>query len=113
MPGKVEEVQGYLHRASERTWALTLTLTLTPALALALGLARYVPTVAGPIRIVARLDGKRLDAALASLLPPLGRSYFSSLCSDGMVLVQGAAAKKALTNPNPNPNPSPNPIPSV
>ena len=45
------------------------------------------------------LDGKRLDAALASLLPPLGRSYFSSLCSDGMVLVQGAAAKKALTNP--------------
>ena len=29
MPGKVEEVQGYLHRASERTWALTPTPTLT------------------------------------------------------------------------------------
>ena len=48
------------------------------------------------LTISADLDGKRLDAALASLLPPLGRSYFSSLCSDGNVLVQGAVAKKAL-----------------
>lgn len=48
------------------------------------------------LTIPADLDGKRLDAALASLLTPLGRSYFSSLCSDGMVRVQGAAAKKAL-----------------
>ena len=64
------------------------------------------------LTILADLDGKRLDAALAALLPPLGRSYFSSLCSDGMVLVQGAAAKKAGTNPNPNPNPKPNVSPS-
>jgi len=48
------------------------------------------------LTISADLDGKRLDAALAALLPPLGRSYFSSLCSDGNVLVQGAVAKKAL-----------------
>jgi hypothetical protein len=48
------------------------------------------------LTISADLDGKRLDAALAALLPPLGRSYFSSLCSDGNVFVQGAVAKKAL-----------------
>ena len=62
------------------------------------------------LRVGAELDGSRLDAALAALLPPLGRSYFSELCAAGRVLVAsggasggaggggngGAAAKKSL-----------------
>ena len=40
------------------------------------------------------LDGMRLDAALASLLPPLSRSYFSSLCSEGYVRIDGKICTK-------------------
>ena len=36
--------------------------------------------------------GLRIDAALASLLPPLSRSYFGALCSEGGVLIGGASA---------------------
>ena len=43
------------------------------------------------------LDGARLDAALASLLPPLSRSYFAALCSEGRVRIDGTpATKKSL-----------------
>ena len=50
------------------------------------------------------LAGSRLDAALAALMPPLGRSYFSELCGAGRVTVAakgaaaaaGAVAKKSL-----------------
>ena len=42
------------------------------------------------ITLPAELDGSRLDAALAASLPPLSRTYFSSLCADGRVTVDGA-----------------------
>ena len=41
-----------------------------------------------------QLAGARLDAALASALPPLSRSYFSALCADGDVRVDGAVVIK-------------------
>ena len=42
-------------------------------------------------------DNKRVDAVLAALLPPLSRSYFSALCGEGRVSVDGLpAAKKSL-----------------
>ena len=41
------------------------------------------------------LEGMRVDAALASLLPPLSRTYFGSLCSEGRVEVDGARVKKS------------------
>mmetsp|Transcript_24515 Transcript_24515/g.78813 ORF Transcript_24515/g.78813 Transcript_24515/m.78813 type:complete len:244 (-) Transcript_24515:48-779(-) len=41
------------------------------------------------------LDGSRVDAALAALLPPLSRSYFGGLAADGLVLVRGGRVKKA------------------
>ena len=40
------------------------------------------------------LDGARIDVALATLLPPLSRSYFSALCSEGRVLIDGAKQTK-------------------
>lgn len=40
------------------------------------------------------LDGSRVDAALAALLPPLSRSYFGGLAADGLVLVGGGRVKK-------------------
>ncbi|EOD39532.1 hypothetical protein EMIHUDRAFT_200027 [Emiliania huxleyi CCMP1516] len=40
------------------------------------------------------LDGSRVDAALAALLPPLSRSYFGGLAADGHVLVGGGRVKK-------------------
>ena len=42
----------------------------------------------------AELDGARIDAALAALLPPLSRSYFSTLCTEGRVRVDGVPVTK-------------------
>mmetsp|Transcript_28691 Transcript_28691/g.84078 ORF Transcript_28691/g.84078 Transcript_28691/m.84078 type:complete len:530 (-) Transcript_28691:1401-2990(-) len=48
------------------------------------------------------LDGSRVDAALAALLPPLSRSYFGGLAADGHVLVGGGRVKKARAVSPPN-----------
>lgn len=40
------------------------------------------------------LDGSRVDAALAALLPPLSRSYFGALCSEGRVRIDGLPVAK-------------------
>jgi len=39
--------------------------------------------------------GLRVDAALAQLLSPLSRTYFGTLCSEKLVLVDGVATKKS------------------
>ena len=38
--------------------------------------------------------GSRVDAVLASQLPPLSRSYFGALCTEGRVSVDGASVTK-------------------
>ena len=40
------------------------------------------------------MDGARVDAALAASLPPLSRSYFSELCAEGRVRVDGVVCTK-------------------
>jgi 23S rRNA pseudouridine1911/1915/1917 synthase len=40
-------------------------------------------------------DGARVDAALSALLPPLSRTYFGSLATDGLVQLNGQTAKKS------------------
>lgn len=47
--------------------------------------------------VTGALDGKRLDAALAALLPPLSRTYFGALCTEGRVSVDGARTCKKST----------------
>ena len=44
--------------------------------------------------VSAELDGARLDAILAALLPPMSRSYFAALCTEGRVLVDGSPGLK-------------------
>ena len=41
------------------------------------------------------MDGMRVDAALAVLLPPLSRSYFGELCAQRCVSVDGERVKKS------------------
>lgn len=45
--------------------------------------------------IDAALAGSRVDAALATLMQPLSRSYFGSLCGDGLVALDGTPVKKS------------------
>jgi 23S rRNA pseudouridine1911/1915/1917 synthase len=41
-------------------------------------------------------DGERVDAALATLLPPLSRSYFGAIATDGLVQLNGETVKKSV-----------------
>jgi len=45
--------------------------------------------------VVEAQDGARVDAALALLLPPLSRTYFGTLATDGLVKINGGTAKKS------------------
>ena len=48
------------------------------------------------LTVTEALAGMRVDAALATLLPPLSRSYFGELIAERLVTVDGSTVKKSV-----------------